>query len=225
MTETYVEQMTRYSREYTISANRSAHDVAREIRSRFRTRMNGVVSENMRNKGVGYRVNWGISLMHLKEMAAEYEKDMHVALELWKDNVRESKIMALLLMPADEFTHDLADVWIESMPTQEMAEMAAMLLFQHLPYAPELAYRLIAQTDALQQILGYNMLSRIFSEDNLPDARGLSELMDQVRLALEDENLSVRHAAYNCYTKLDGYDKLADSPFWHALCQMINKKQ
>lgn len=223
MSETYVEQMMRYSKEYSLSCNRKdPHELAREIRSRFRTRMNGIVSENMRNKGVGYHVNWGISLMHLKEMALEYQKDIHVALELWKDNVRESKIMALLLMPSDEFTQDLAEVWIETMPTQEMAEMAAMLLFCRLPYAPELAYRLISQTEPLRQILGYNMLSRIFTEDNLPDARGLSELMDQVAMALSEDNLSVRHAAYNCYMKLDSYDKLADSPFWHALCRAID---
>lgn len=220
MTESYVDQMMRYSRDYSIK-KKTSHDVAREIRSRFRTRMNGVVSENMRNKGLGYRINWGISLLHLKEMAAEYDKDLHLALELWNDNVRESKIMALLLMPAEAFTPDLADVWIETLPTQEMAEMAAMLLFKDLSYAPSLAYRLIAQTQPLQQILGYNMLSRLFSDNNLPDARGLAELMDQVRLALKEDNLSVRHAAYNCYMKLDSCDKLADSPFWHALCQTI----
>lgn len=225
MTETYVEQMKRYSKDYSIvEEKKDAHEVAREIRARFRTRMNGIVSENMRNKGVGYHVNWGISLMHLREMATEYEKDLHVALELWKDNVRESKIMALLLMPAEEFTMDLAEVWIESLPTQEMAEMAAMLLFHQLPYAPELAYQLVAHTHPLHQILGYNMLSRIFTEDNLPDARGLSELMDQISLSMNEDNLSVRHAAYNCYTKLDSYDKLADSPFWHALCQNLNQK-
>lgn len=235
ITEQYVDQMMRYSMEYsflhsgddsvaadTASVSKtSVHDTAREIRSRFRTRMNGVVSENMRNKGLGYRINWGMSLMHLKEMAAEYNKDMHVALELWKDNVRESKIMALLLMPTEEFTADLAEVWIDTLQTQEIAEMAAMLLFKDLSYAPALAYRLIAQTDALKQILGYNMLSRIFTNDNLPDARGLAELMDQVRIAMNEDNLSVRHAAYNCFVKLDSCDKLADSPYWHTLCQGI----
>lgn len=222
LTESYVDQMMRYSAEYSfpLCQNvKSAYETAREIRSRFRTRMNGVVSENMRSKGMEYHVNWGISLMHLKEMATEYPKDMHVALELWKNNVRESKIMALLLMPAEDFTADLAEVWMESLQTQEIAEMAAMLLFRDLPYAPELSFRLIAQTEPLRQILGYNMLSRLLSDDNLPDARGLAELMDQIKATMTTDNLSVRHAAYNCYVKLDSCDKLADSPYWHALCQ------
>lgn len=197
------------------------HETAKDIRSRFRTRMDGVISQNMRDKGSDYRINWGISLMHLRDLASDYQPDMHVALELWKDSVRESKLMALLLMPADDFTADLADIWAETLQTQEVAEMAALLLYQHLPYAPQMSYRLISQTEPLQQILGYNILSRIISQGRIPDARGLDELIDQIKLALKEDNLSVRHAAYNCFMKLDACDKLADSPYWHTLCNGI----
>lgn len=182
----------------------NAHEIAREIRSRFRTRMDGVVSENMRNKGSEYHVNWGISLLHIRDLAADYEQDIHVALELWKDNVRESKIMALLLMPADEFTADLASVWIDTIPSQEIAEMAAMLLFQNLPYASELGFRLICSQQEYHQVLGYNILSRLISRGMMPNERSLDELKDQIASVLSSESqpLSVRHAAYNCETKL-----------------------
>ena len=79
------------------------NNTANEIRRSFRSRMNGVVSQNMRSYGSEYRINWGVSLLHLKEMAAEYEPDSEVARILWHDYVRESRIMALLLMPADGF--------------------------------------------------------------------------------------------------------------------------
>ena len=78
-----------------------AREKAKEIRQRFRSRMDGVVSQNMRDRGVVYHINWGISLKHLRELSEEFTPDYHVALELWKDNVRESKIMALMLMPVD----------------------------------------------------------------------------------------------------------------------------
>lgn len=198
-----------------------AREKAREIRRSFRSLMDGVVSQNMREKGVAYHVNWGISLKHLKELSEEFEPDFHVALELWKDNVRESKIMALMLMPHDEFTLDIAELWIDTTPTQEIAEMSAMLLLQYQPYAPQLAFRLISQADSIKQILGYNILSRLFSQDNIPDARGLAEITDQIKVSLADANISVRHAAYNCFMKLTSCDKLSDSPYWHSLCEGI----
>lgn len=181
--------------------------------------MDGVVAENMRTKGMAYRVNWGVSLLHLRELAADYAPDLHVALELWGDNVRESKIMALLLMPVGEFTADIADLWASSLGTQEMAELGAKLLFARVPYAPQMAFALLAGSDTLRQVLGFSMLSCIISGGSLPDRRGLEELADQVAAALRSNSLAVRHAAYNCFVKVDTSDKLADRQRWHALCQ------
>ena len=41
-------------------------------------------AQSMRDKGVQYKLNWGASLLHLREMAAEYEKDYDLAIALWK---------------------------------------------------------------------------------------------------------------------------------------------
>lgn len=199
----------------------TAHDIAREIRQRFRTRMDGVVAETMRHSGSDYRVNWGVSLLHLRELASDYEPDIHVALELWGDNVRESKIMALMLMPPGEFTPDIAELWASTLQTQEIAEMAAKLLFARVSYAPRLAFALLSSADALRQVLGFGILSTIISGGQVPDERGLAELADQIATSLRNPSLAVRHAAYNCFVKLDTSDKLADSPCWHALCQTM----
>ena len=53
------------------------------IKRSFRTVMNGVASHSMREKGVGYKLNWGVSLVHLREMAATYGKDYDLAIALW----------------------------------------------------------------------------------------------------------------------------------------------
>lgn len=199
------------------------HETAREIRSRFRTLMNGVASETMRRSGLEYHVNWGVSLGHLRELASEYEPDIHVALELWGDDVRESKICALFLMPPEEFTPDIAGLWSETLQTVEMATMAAKLLYCRVDYAPQMAYSLIATDTELRQVLGWNIISCLLADGTLPDARGLDELSDQMTLALGESSLAVRHAAYNCFLKLSSSDKLADTPYWHALCQMVDR--
>ena len=74
---------------------------AKEIRQQFRLLMNGVTAQSLREKGMDYHLNWGASLGHLRELADEYGKDYDTATELWNDDVRESKIMATLLMPHD----------------------------------------------------------------------------------------------------------------------------
>ena len=56
----------------------------RTIKQSFRLLMNGVTAQSMRDKGVQYKLNWGASLLHLREMAEEYEKDYDLAIALWK---------------------------------------------------------------------------------------------------------------------------------------------
>ena len=74
--------------------------------------MNGVTAQSLREKGVSYHLNWGASLLHLQEMAREDEPSRELAILLWNDNIRECKILATLLMPPEEMTSDLAELWM-----------------------------------------------------------------------------------------------------------------
>ena len=66
---------------------------SKDIKGQFRLFMNGVVSQSMREKGLDYKLNFGIELPRLKEIASRYEKNHEVAQALWKENIRECKIL------------------------------------------------------------------------------------------------------------------------------------
>ena len=95
----------------------------------------------MRDKGLGYKLNWGVPFYELKKMAEEYGKDYDLAIELWKEDIRECKILATLIMPADKMLPEITDLWMEQVQSQEMAEMLAFNLLQHVDYAPVIAYQ------------------------------------------------------------------------------------
>ena len=115
------------------------HEKLKEIKQSFRLLMNGVASHSMRQKGVEYKINWGVPVPELQQMAAEYGKDYDLAIELWKEDIRECQVLATLIMPAERMDNDLVDVWMERVRTQEMAELLAFHLLQHLRFAPSLA--------------------------------------------------------------------------------------
>ena len=169
-------------------------DKLRQIKQSFRSCMNGVTAQSMRQKGSDYKLNWGVSLLDLNRMAEEYGKDAELAVELWKENIRECKILATLIMPAEEMYSDLVE-WMEQMPTVEMAELAAFNLFQYLDEAPLFAYRWIASEKELEQICGYMVLARLFMRSQSPDERGINEFIDQALVALQGDKPSVSRAA------------------------------
>ncbi len=167
----------------------------KEIKQSFRLMMDGAVAQSMRDKGLNYHLNWGATLPRLREKADEIGKNYDLAIALWKENVRECKILATMIMPADQMLPEVVDIWMEQMPSQEMAEQAAFNLWQHLPFAPEKAYQWMASEKEYDQLCGFHVLSRLFMNGQEPNERGINEYLDQVLSALQGDYPSVRKAA------------------------------
>ncbi len=190
------------------------HEKLKQIKQSFRLLMNGEANRSMREKGVNYHLNWGVSLVDLRQMAKEYGKDYELAIELWKENIRECKILATMIMPAERMLPEIVDIWIEQTQEIEIAEQAAFNLYQHLDFAPEIAFRWISSNDAIRQISGYHILSRLFMRGLEPNGRGINEFLDQALAALNDSNISVRHAATTSLQRFselgEDYSKIVD---------------
>lgn len=175
--------------------NNETHEIIKDIKSKFRLYMNGPVSQSMREKGVDYKINFGIEYPRIKEIAAEYEKNHDVAQELWKDNIRECKILAGLLQPVDTFYPEIAEIWIEGMHLPELAEYTVMNLFQYLPYASDVVFGWIADDREYFQVCGYLLMARLLMKGMKLNERAEAEFLDQAFTALENDGTNVRRAA------------------------------
>lgn len=175
----------------------------KEIKQSFRQMMDGSIAQSMRDKGLNYHLNWGATLPRLQEMAKEIANSQEpiancqydLAIALWKENVRECKILATMLMPADQILPEVVDIWMEQIPSQEIAEQLAFNLWQHLPFAPEKAYQWIASDKEYDQLCGFHVLTRLFMNHQEPNERGINEYLDQTVAALQGPFSSVRKAA------------------------------
>ncbi|MEG1543799.1 MAG: DNA alkylation repair protein, partial [Tannerellaceae bacterium] len=138
----------------------------KEIRTQLRLAMNGVASTSMREKGIAYKMNFGVSLPKLKEIALTHQKEAVLAEALWKEDVRELKILATLLYPFDAFTAERAECWVRQVGQQEIAEQYCMNLLQHvaLPCSFEMAVGWIKEREEeFVQVVGFLWLSRLLA--------------------------------------------------------------
>ena len=182
----------------------------RTLKREFHLMMNGVVSQSMREKGLTYRTNFGVELPRLQEFSAQLPHTKELAAALWKEQVRECRLLAPMLMPHAEFAPDLADLWIEQIQFPEEAECVVMHLFQHLPYASDKSFEWIARENAMYQLCGWMLLGRLFSKGAKPSPRDCEELLDQLQAALHDENFHIKQAAYRTLLKYMDLDDLAE---------------
>lgn len=170
------------------------HEQLKDIKTQLRLSMNGAVSQSMREKGLVYKLNFGVELPRVKGIAAAYEKDHTLAQALWKEDIRECKILAGLLQPVETFLPEIADIWIDTMPTVEIAELTSMNLFQHLPYAPAKAFRWIADERELAQVCGFLTIARLLQKKGDMEDRVANEFLDQAVSCFLAGSYAVRNA-------------------------------
>lgn len=181
------------------------HQQLKDIKTQLRLSMNGAVSQSMREKGLVYKLNFGVELPRIKSIAAGYEKDHALAQALWKEEIRECKILAGLLQPIDSFLPEIADIWVENMPNIEIAELTCMNLFQYLPYAPSKSFHWIADEREYIQVCGFLTIARLLMKKGDMNERVENEFLDQAISAFLSGSYHVRNAAMTAIRRFMQY--------------------
>ena len=157
--------------------------------------MNGVVSHSMRKKGLDYKLIFGVELPRLKEIAAQFESSQLLAEALWIENSRECKILATMLYPKEQFTIEVANLWVEDITNIEMARLLSMNLLQHMSYAPVASFSWIASNREFVQVVGYLTISRLLRTTDDMDERAADEFTNQAIAASVSGDYHLRSAA------------------------------
>jgi len=96
---------------------------------------NGETVEQMKQHGLNYKVNWGVSIISLKEIASQFEPNHLLALKLWNKKWRETMILAAMLDVPKEVTEEQMDYWTKSIETTEIAETLNTFLWVKTKFA------------------------------------------------------------------------------------------
>lgn len=136
-------------------------EIIRSIRTDLRLAMNGVVSSSMRDKGVDYKMNFGVDVPRIKGIAEKYDSNAALAKQLWKLDVRELKILSTMLYPVNEFDEADADEWNNEIPNQEIREHLCRNLLQELSYADKLVQKWTTDSSQSTRLTGFWLYVRL----------------------------------------------------------------
>ncbi|MCR5819458.1 MAG: DNA alkylation repair protein [Bacteroidaceae bacterium] len=169
------------------------------IKADLRSAMNGVTAARIRESGMDYHLVFGVEYPRLQSIAAEFTPDRHLAQALWQENVRESRILATLLMPVEDFFPELADLWAESIKPSQ-AELAGYLVANLLcrtSYASDKAFVWMAADEPIPQLLGFLLITRLLRQGMQlsPDAE--AEFLDQAEASLKSPFTPLQKAVQN----------------------------
>ena len=128
--------------------------------------MNGVISTSMRQKGMNYKLIFEIPIPEIKHIAAAHEPDAELARALWKEDVREMKILATLLFPAGSMTQEEALAWMREIPYPEIAEQCCNNLFPTVEQPDQLALKFLADKKSpFGRMCGFLLWAQLFKKN------------------------------------------------------------
>lgn len=128
--------------------------------------MNGVISTSMRQKGMNYKLIFGVPIPEIKHITAAHEPDAELARALWKEDVREMKILATLLFPAGSMTQEEALAWMREIPYPEIAEQCCNNLFPTVEQPDQLALKFLADKKSpFGRMCGFLLWAQLFKKN------------------------------------------------------------
>lgn len=101
----------------------------KELKTMLRLRMNGETSSQMNKRNLSYTINYGVALHHIKEIAGRVTFTPEECKKLWLMNIRETMLLACILLPDSSATLDEMCDWATKINTPDMAEQASFFLF------------------------------------------------------------------------------------------------
>jgi len=158
----------------------------KELTTQLRREMNGAVSGTMRklDPNSQRKINFGVSLPTIRQICTKYEKDHALAEELRGHDVREWWLAAAYIdTPATVDVHS-ADLIASGWISEEEANVYAMALLSHSPFALEIASGWIASREKLKTVAANRIVACL--------AEKISDSMAEMFLKETSAEIAVR---------------------------------
>jgi len=133
--------------------------------SKIKLLRNGDIADAMKRTGIEYKMNWGVSLVILRQMAKEFEPDHILALKLWNKQWRETSILATLLDEPDIVNEEQMDFWTKTFENAEIAELTSTHLWVKSKFAFVKALEWCRGKKHLVRFTGIHLVGRLAITD------------------------------------------------------------
>lgn len=157
-------------------------DLEREIEAilgLIRLRMNGVAVDQMEERGVKYRVNYGVGFPHLKELATRFRRTYDLTERLWFMEIRETMLLAAMLVPKEEMTLERCMEWSKQVNNIDLVERSSMILWGQLPIAGQLVEEWKQSGNYWMEILANYTLGWMLQKQGKCEAVQIDRMLDE----------------------------------------------
>lgn len=186
------------------------HDTLNQLRNNFRLYMDGEVAQQQRDLGLDYGINFGITTTHLKQISQTLPKDSSLADLMWSKDVREMKLLALLIFPPEEMTDEHLLQLCRECTTREVAEqlvMSQLRIRKSMDTLVLKVFELGLPDFHPAAVIPYLMLIQLANKDTV-SLELMNQILPRIQQDLTSENSSFLTSLNHCLLRLSEEQQL-----------------
>lgn len=169
--------------------NKETEDKYQHLLKAIKLKKNGEVSDLMNQQGIQYKLNWGVAVFELREMAQGFEPDHLLALKLWNKQWRETMILATLLDNPKEVSEEQMDFWTKSFENTEIAEQASTNLWVKSKFAFIKALEWCRGKKHVVRFTGIHLIGRLAIADKKAIDEMFEPFFEELPVLAKDDKL------------------------------------
>jgi len=145
--------------------------------------------QGMKRFGINTGQALGISIKTLRQMALKYRRDHQLALELWKSQIHEARLLAVLIDDPQQLTEKQMEDWVKDIQSWDLCDQACSNLFDKWPGAYPKAREWSIREEEFVKRAGFVLMAALSVHDKkAPDAHFTQFFPDIKREATDSRN-------------------------------------
>ena len=137
---------------------------------------------------------YGVSLPILRELAKKIGKDHELALRLWQNNNRETRILAPMIEDPEHVTEEQMESWVLDFDSWEVCDQCCMNLFEKLPSIYLKAEEWAKREEEFVKRTGFVLMARLAVSDKKAGDDLFNEFFPYIKKGALDERNFVKKA-------------------------------
>jgi 3-methyladenine DNA glycosylase AlkD len=151
------------------------------IAKEFVHNQNGDVSVGMNKLGLNYKINYGLSIPIINKIASSIYKNNDLAIYCWKQEVRESKLLALRLFDSLSISQSTLNEIVAGINNIELAEQASFNLFVNFSDNLALLQNLLNNGNEFVGYSGLLTILRILKSNQNLNRKNYDEILNLLK--------------------------------------------
>lgn len=150
--------------------------------------------KGMKRFGITPDHTYGLRMPVIKKIAKAYKKDHELALELWKIDSRETRIIASLVDNPNKVTSEQMDEWANDFNYWEITDQCCINLFRKTEYAYDKVYKWSENEKEFVKRAAFALIATLAVHEKKIEDKTFIELLELIKKEAVDERNFVKKA-------------------------------